>query len=58
MKDFRHNCCSVEFASRERLSLEDFAAPYIGKRCNLVLMIINTIIFAVHDFQIYIEEVF
>lgn len=42
MKDCRHNCCSEEFTSLERLFLEDFAAPYIGKRCNYVLMIINT----------------
>lgn len=60
MKDCRHtcNCCSVEFKSREGLSLVHFAAPYISKRCNYVLMIINTRLFAVHDFKIYIGEVF
>lgn len=60
MKDCRHtcNCCSVEFTSREVLSLVHFASPYIGKRCDYVLMIINTRLFAVHDFKIYIEEVF
>lgn len=42
MKNCRRNCCSEEFASHERLSLEDFAAPYIGKRCNYDLMIKNS----------------
>ena len=45
MKDCRRNCPPKEFTSHERLSLEDFAAPYIGKRCNYILMIINSGVF-------------